>query len=46
MKEAIEKEVFEKESTVDQWDADYYHPLALPLYDRAISVMLRVMELD
>ncbi len=40
------KEVFEAESTVEQWDADYYHPIALSLYDKAIADMLELMEVD
>jgi len=40
------KDVFEKEATVDQWDKDYYHPIAMYLYDKAISDMLRLMEID
>ena len=34
------KKVFELEATVKQWDDDYYHPIALKLYDRAIADML------
>lgn len=40
------KEVFEKEATIDQWDDDYYNPISLWLYDKAISDMLRFMEID
>jgi len=40
------KEVFEKESTVDQWDKDYYNPIAMYLYDNAILDMLRLMRVD
>jgi SAM-dependent methyltransferase len=35
--------VFEEESTVEQWDEDYYQPVALRLYDRAVPEMLRLM---
>jgi len=37
------KEVFEQQAIISQWDRDYYHPIALWLYDRAISDMLRIM---
>ena len=30
--------------TVARWDEDYYHPIALRLYYRAISDMLRLMD--
>lgn len=33
-------EVFEARSTIDRWDQDYYHPIALRLYDRAVPEML------
>ncbi len=36
-------EVFEADSTVEQWDQDYYHPIALKLYDWAIQDMLKMM---
>ena len=39
-------EVFEAKSTVDQWDEDYYHPIALKLYDWAIADMLEKMEVE
>ena len=39
-------EVFEAKSTVEQWDNDYYHPIALKLYDWAISDMLEMMEVN
>jgi len=39
------KDVFEKEETISKWDDDYYHPISLWLYDRAISDMLRFMEI-
>lgn len=38
--------VFEVESTVKQWDADYYQPTALWLYDRAIADMLGEMDIE
>lgn len=40
------KEVFEAKSTVDQWDEDYYHPIALQLYDWAVADMLEKMEAE
>ena len=39
-------EVFEAKSTVEQWDEDYYHPIALKLYDRAILDMLQMMKVE
>ena len=36
--------VFEQESTVTRWDADYYHPISIWLFDRAISDMLQLMD--
>lgn len=39
-------QVFEEKSTVEQWDGDYYHPIALKLYDRAIRDMLHMMEVE
>lgn len=36
-------DVFELQSTVEQWDRDYYQPIARKLYDRAIGDMLRMM---
>ena len=35
--------VFEQEATVNDWDEDYYPPLAIALYDRSISWMLDAM---
>jgi ubiquinone/menaquinone biosynthesis C-methylase UbiE len=35
--------VFEQELTVEQWDEEYYPPLATRLYDKAIPQMLRDM---
>jgi 2-polyprenyl-3-methyl-5-hydroxy-6-metoxy-1,4-benzoquinol methylase len=39
-------EVFEEKSTIEQWDEDYYHPIALKLYDRAILDMLQMMAVE
>ena len=39
-------QVFEEKSTVEQWDEDYYHPIALKLYDWAILDMLHMMEVE
>jgi SAM-dependent methyltransferase len=36
-------QVFEAKATIDQWDDDYYHPIALKFYDSAIADMLRMM---
>ena len=41
-----DKAVFEKESTIAQWDDDYYNAAALWLYDQAISDMLEMMEVQ
>ena len=38
--------VFEAKSTVGQWDDDYYHPIALRLYDWSVSDMLQMMEVE
>ena len=35
--------VFELEQTVESWDHDYYHPIALRFYDAAVEDMLRHM---
>ena len=35
--------VFEQEATVNDWDEDYYPPLAIALYDRSIPWMLEAM---
>ena len=44
MSEALQasgsKNVFEKEETIDSWDSDYYHPIAIRQYDRAVAWML------
>jgi ubiquinone/menaquinone biosynthesis C-methylase UbiE len=37
------KNVFEQETIISQWDDDYYHPIALPLYDRAIRDMIGLL---
>lgn len=39
-------QVFEAKSTVEQWDNDYYHPIALKLYDWAILDMIEMMEVE
>ncbi|MFM1843058.1 MAG: hypothetical protein RLZZ490_1800 [Cyanobacteriota bacterium] len=39
-------EVFEAKSTVEQWDDDYYHPIALKLYDSAVVDMLKMMGVE
>jgi len=38
--------VFEAKSTVDQWDGDYYQPIALKLYDSLVSDMLSKMDIQ
>jgi 2-polyprenyl-3-methyl-5-hydroxy-6-metoxy-1,4-benzoquinol methylase len=49
MTELVEKNfrdeaaVFNQEVTVQSWDDDYYHPLAIAYYDSAIPQMLRDM---
>lgn len=43
MKPNTNTSVFEKEATVQDWDEDYYHPLAERNYDRAIPWMLAAM---
>lgn len=35
-----EAAVFNQESTVEAWDDDYYHPIAVAYYDAAIPAML------
>lgn len=35
--------VFEQEATVNDWDEDYYPPLAIALYDRSVPWMLNAM---
>lgn len=37
------RDVFELEETVKGWDDDYYHPIAVRYYDRAVPDMLRAM---
>lgn len=39
-------QVFEAKATVDQWDDDYYHPIALRFYDDAVAHMLEMMEVE
>jgi SAM-dependent methyltransferase len=34
-------QVFESEKLFEDWDDDYYHPLALQLFDRVVGEMLR-----
>lgn len=34
---------FELQQTIDAWDADYYHPIALKYYDRALLRMLDLL---
>jgi SAM-dependent methyltransferase len=36
--------VFEKIDTFEDWDRDYYHPLALRYYDRAVLRMLKHLQ--
>ena len=43
---SVERSVFEKRATLESWDSDYYHPIAERYYDRAISTMLRLMEVE
>jgi SAM-dependent methyltransferase len=38
-----ERAVFELPKTIAAWDADYYHPIALPFYDRAVANMIEAM---
>lgn len=35
--------VFERQETIDVWDADYYHPIAERYYDAAVPAMLKEM---
>jgi len=44
--ESPERSVFEQDATVAKWTADYYHPISLWLYDRAIADMLRIMDVE
>ena len=39
---AIEN-VFEQDATVESWDDDYYHPIAVRQYDRAVARMVRLL---
>jgi len=41
-----ETAVFEQRATVESWDIDYYHPITERYYDRAISTMLRLMDVE
>jgi SAM-dependent methyltransferase len=36
--------VFERAGTISTWDKHYYHPVALPFYDRAVARMLDAMD--
>lgn len=36
--------VFEAETTVDQWDSDYYTPISIRFYDQAVADMLKLMQ--
>lgn len=36
-------QVFEAEATVEKWDTDYYTPISLKFYDRAVSDMIAAM---
>jgi len=35
--------IFEEEATVSDWDSDYYHPIAVRLYDQLVPDMLKMM---
>ena len=37
---------FEKRSTIERWDADYYHSISQWLYDQAISDILGLMDVN
>jgi len=39
-------QVFEAKATIDQWDDDYYHPIALKFYDAAIADMLEMLQVE
>jgi len=41
-----DRAIFEERATVESWDRDYYNPIAERYYDRAISTMLRLMEVE
>lgn len=41
---ATDPGVFEARATVDSWDDDYYHPVAVKYYDRAVARMLELMR--
>jgi SAM-dependent methyltransferase len=36
-------EAFEHRQTIDEWDSDYYHPIAERYYDRAVPEMLKLL---
>jgi len=38
--------VFEKQETYSSWDDDYYHPIAERFYDRAITAMLDLLQIE
>jgi 2-polyprenyl-3-methyl-5-hydroxy-6-metoxy-1,4-benzoquinol methylase len=38
--------VFEQQATLESWDRDYYSPIAERYYDQAVSMMLRLMEVE
>lgn len=40
------KAVFNEQATVEQWDTDYYHPIALKYYDWAVANMLQAMDIE
>jgi SAM-dependent methyltransferase len=44
--ESAPTEVFEALSTIEQWNSNYYHPIAQRLYDQAIADMLRIMDAE
>ncbi|MEZ6318361.1 MAG: class I SAM-dependent methyltransferase [Phycisphaerales bacterium] len=41
---ATDPGVFEAAATVESWDDDYYHPVAVRYYDRAVARMLELMR--
>jgi SAM-dependent methyltransferase len=41
-----DRAVFETRATLESWDDDYYHPIALPFYDAAVSTMLELMKVE
>lgn len=38
-----ERQVFEARNTLEQWDRDYYHPIAVAYYDDAVPRMIELM---